>query len=143
MDLRIEREIVIDAPIDIVWRTLTEPDQIEKWFAKRAELDCRAGGEGVLEFENTSAALVVERVEPPHLFSYRWGHPGGEVPVHGNSMLVEFTLVAENDALTRLRVVETGIDATPKSDDEKKRYVEDHRRGWAINLDRIATLLNA
>ena len=27
-DLTIEREIVIDAPADVVWRTITEPEQI-------------------------------------------------------------------------------------------------------------------
>jgi uncharacterized protein YndB with AHSA1/START domain len=143
LGLNIEREIVIDAPVEVVWRTITEPDQIERWFAKHAELDCREGGDGVLVFESATASLVVERVDRPRLFAFRWGHPEGERPRHGNSMLVEFTLVAEGDEQTRLRVVETGIEATPRSDDEKEGYAEDHRRGWQINFDRIAALLHA
>src|SRR5262249_54020569 len=42
----IEREIVIEAPIDLVWRAVTEPDQIKAWFTDEAELDLRPGGEG-------------------------------------------------------------------------------------------------
>ena len=32
---QIEREIVIEAPAEVVWRTITEPDQISLWFADR------------------------------------------------------------------------------------------------------------
>ena len=31
MSLQIEREVVIDAPVDVVWRTVTEPQQISQW----------------------------------------------------------------------------------------------------------------
>ena len=44
-DLTIEREIVIDAPADVVWRTITEPEQIAQWFADRVELELRLLGE--------------------------------------------------------------------------------------------------
>ena len=27
-EYRIEREIVIEAPVEVVWRTITEPDQM-------------------------------------------------------------------------------------------------------------------
>jgi len=30
---QIETEILIEAPIDIVWRVVTEPDQIKQWFS--------------------------------------------------------------------------------------------------------------
>ena len=29
-NFEIEREVVIDAPVDVVWRTITEPDQISR-----------------------------------------------------------------------------------------------------------------
>ena len=37
-EYRIEREIVIDAPVEVVWRTITEPDQITEWFADTVDL---------------------------------------------------------------------------------------------------------
>jgi uncharacterized protein YndB with AHSA1/START domain len=60
---------------------------------------------------------VVEAVEPPNRFSFRWNHPAGEQPTTTNSMLVEFTLVGEGER-TRLRVVETGheLHAWPESE---------------------------
>ena len=36
--LVIEREVLIEAPAEVVWRTITEPDQITQWFASRVEL---------------------------------------------------------------------------------------------------------
>lgn len=36
--LVIEREIVIEAPAALVWRTITEPDQMTRWFADRVDL---------------------------------------------------------------------------------------------------------
>jgi uncharacterized protein YndB with AHSA1/START domain len=38
-DLAIEREILIEAPADVIWRTITEPDHIARWFADRVQLD--------------------------------------------------------------------------------------------------------
>jgi len=138
----IERTIVIEAPIAIVWRTITEPDQIARWFADRVELDARPGGHGTLFFDekNHAAPLVVDRFEPPTLFSYRWCQPDGEQPAHGNSTLVEFSLVAETDTRTKLTVTETGLDAMPLSDVEKKQFAESHRDGWKGCFERLGGL---
>jgi uncharacterized protein YndB with AHSA1/START domain len=148
-DLSIEREVLIEAPADVVWRTITEPDQISQWFADRVELDLRSGGAGTLVFEDsatkepTTAPLVVETVEPPQRFSFRWGHPDGEAPVPGNSVLVEFTLSAESGDRTRLRVSETGLDGIGWPEEQRARYAEDHRDGWAFFVGRLEGLLAA
>jgi uncharacterized protein YndB with AHSA1/START domain len=146
-DLTIEREILIEAPADVVWRTITEPDQIVQWFADRVELDLRPGGAGTFVFENratsseVTAPLVVEAVEPPQRFAFRWSHPEGQSPVAGNSMLVEFLLTAEGNERTRLRVMESGIDRVSWSDAEKASYAEDHRHGWSVHIRRLGDLL--
>jgi uncharacterized protein YndB with AHSA1/START domain len=141
-DLTIEREILIEAPADVVWRTITEPEQVAQWFADRVELDARPGGDGILVFEDMAniAPVVVESVDPPHRFTFRWAHPDGEAPVPGNSVLVEFTLTAEGDERTRLRVAETGLDAIGWPDDDKARYVDEHRNGWVVHLGRLVDL---
>jgi uncharacterized protein YndB with AHSA1/START domain len=146
-DLTIEREILIEAPADVVWRTITEPAQIEQWFADRVELDLRPGGADTFVFEDRatskemSAPLVVDAVQPPHRFAFRWSHPEGQSPVAGNSTLVEFLLTAESDERTRLRVVETGLDLVSWSDDEKQRFADDHRHGWSLHIGRLGDLL--
>jgi uncharacterized protein YndB with AHSA1/START domain len=141
-DLHIESEVLVEAPAEVVWRTITEPEQITQWFADRVQLDLRPGGAGTLVFEDgaLTAPLVVVTVEPPLRFSFRWGHPDGEAPVPGNSVLVEFTLSVEGDERTRLRVVESGLDAIGWPEEEKARYVDDHRHGWAMYFGRLDDL---
>ena len=101
-EYQIEREIVIDAPVEVVWRTITEPDQITLWFADKVDLEVEPGARGYMGFGEQGGPVVVETVEPPTRFSFRWNHPAGEEPAAGNSLLVEFTLEGEGEQ-TRLR----------------------------------------
>jgi len=138
--LVIEREVLIEAPPEVVWRTITEPDQMSQWFADRVELVVEPGALGFMEFGDQGGPVVVETVDPPTRFSFRWNHPREEDPVAGNSMLVEFTLIPEGDERTRLRVVESGHELLAWSDAEKQHYAGEHQEGWAGYLDRLATL---
>ena len=95
--LVIEREILIEAPPEVVWRTITEPDQMSQWFADRVDLVVEPGAHGYMQFGDQGGPVVVETVDPPTHFSFRWNHPRGEEPVAGNSMLVEFTLTPEGE----------------------------------------------
>lgn len=144
-DYVIECEVVIEAPSEVVWRTVTEPEQISQWFADRIELELVPGGRGTFVFEHddrppTNAPLVVEAVEPPARFAFRWSQPDGETATPANSLLVEFTLIREGDEQTRLRVVETDLDLVAWPAGEKERYASDHRRGWAEHTDRLVRL---
>src|ERR1700722_10219849 len=91
-DLVIEREILIEAPAEVVWRTITEPEQMSQWFADRVDLVVEPGAHGFMRFGDQGGPVVVEAVEPPARFSFRWNHSLGEEPVAGNSMLGGFTL---------------------------------------------------
>jgi uncharacterized protein YndB with AHSA1/START domain len=146
-DLSIHSEIIIDAPAEVVWRTITEPAHIEQWFADRVELDLRPGGHGSFVFTEharskpTTAPLVVEAVDPPRRFAFRWAHPDGATPGPGTSVLVEFTLAVEASARTRLTVVETGLSDMAWPEDDKTDYAREHREGWATHLGRLGALL--
>jgi uncharacterized protein YndB with AHSA1/START domain len=139
--LMIEREVVIEAPADVVWRTITEPDQMTRWFADRVELVIEPGAHGYMGFGDQGGPVVVDTVDPPTRFSFRWNHPPEEEPVAGNSMLVEFTLTPEGDERTRLRVTESGHELRSWPDAEKQRYADEHRDGWVEYLDRLANAL--
>ena len=139
--LAIEREVLIEAPVEVVWRTITEPDQMSQWFADRVELVIEPGARGYMLFGDQGGPVVVEAVERPTRFSFRWNHPREEEPVAGNSMLVEFTLTEEGDERTRLRVVERGHELCDWPDAEKQRYADEHSDGWAEFLERLVTLL--
>ncbi|SRR6266568_9613866 len=134
---QIEKEILIEAPIDVVWRVVTEPAQITQWFASTAELEGRSGGEGRLAFQQGETySLQVETFEPPHRFAYRWLHESGAKARPDNSMLVEFTLHDEAGK-TRLRVVESGFDEVDWTDEAKAKYAERHTTGWELILGRL------
>jgi uncharacterized protein YndB with AHSA1/START domain len=148
----IEREILIEAPPEVVWRTITEPDQIVAWFSDEAELEARPGGTGALTWEPGGKATVdlseavtvvlrVENVERPHYFSFRWMHPAGAEPDAANSVLVEFSLNPEGEN-TRLRLVESGFRKLARPDEETKRSVDSHGEGWDNHLGRLREYLS-
>jgi uncharacterized protein YndB with AHSA1/START domain len=94
-----------------------------------------------MEFGVQGGPVVVDTVDPPTRFSFRWNHPREEEPVTGNSMLVEFTLTLEGDERTRLRAAESGHELLAWPDAEKERHSDEHRGGWAEYLDRLARVL--
>jgi uncharacterized protein YndB with AHSA1/START domain len=140
--LAIEREILIEAPVEVVWRTITEPAQMSQWFADRVDLVIEPGAHGYMGFGDQGGQVVVVEVEPPVHFSFRWNHPQGEEPVPGNSMLVEFTLTPAGDERTHLRVTESGHELRDWTDAEKQRYADEHSEGWIEYLDRLADVLS-
>ena len=73
----IEREVQIDAPVETVWSLVTEPKHIARWLSNAAEVDLRPGGELVPQFDRLPmpALGVVESVERPHRFAFRWVTP--------------------------------------------------------------------
>ena len=139
---QIERETVINAPVERVWELITEPEHVGRWFGDAgAEIDLRPDGEMAIRWEQhgTTRGRVVA-VEPPTRFAYRWApfkEPGGEEPVEGNSTLVEFTLAPDGDA-TRLRVVETGFASLAVSDEQRTANHASNTGGWRQELDELS-----
>ena len=134
---QIEREILIEAPIEVVWNVVTEPRHIQQWFADEAEVELRVGGSGRMRFKSgDSYKLQIEAVEPPRRFTFRWVQPEGSVVRADNSMLVEFTLQPEAGR-TRLRVVESGFDTVDWWDAQKAKYTESHSSGWQTIVGRL------
>ena len=138
---QIERETLIDAPVERVWELITEAEHVGRWFGDAgAEIDLRPGGEMVLRWADhgTSHGRVVA-VEPHTRFSYRWApfkDPSGEEPVEGNSTLVEFTLTPDGDG-TRLRVVESGFASLATSDEQRAKNHASNTDGWRSELGEL------
>jgi uncharacterized protein YndB with AHSA1/START domain len=134
---RIEREVLIDAPVETVWAIVTEPEHVGGWFSDSAEIDLQPGGEATLTWEKHGTARArVETIDPPHFFSFRWARPMGAEPGEGNSTLVEFSLSAEGES-TRLRVVESGFTSLHGSEEENAKYAEGNTEGWAHELGEL------
>jgi uncharacterized protein YndB with AHSA1/START domain len=105
----IEREVLIDAPVEIVWSIVTEPEHVGRWLSDAAQIDRRPGGDAIFTWEAYGTTLArVERVEPPHLLALRMD-PGRQGEIReGTSTLIELRLSADGEG-TRLRVVESGF----------------------------------
>ena len=95
--MEVTREIVFPASPDEVWDALTEPEQLEEWFANDVELDPRPGGAGIFRWddgEERQATVLV--AAPGERLVLDWDEEGE----------VEFTLEEVEDG-TRLLVRET------------------------------------
>jgi uncharacterized protein YndB with AHSA1/START domain len=132
---RIEREVLIDASRERVWAVLTEPEHIARWFGDKAEVDLKPGGRAAFGWSEYSATYqaVIEEVDPPSFFSYRWTHKSEGDAVEGNVTLVEFTLT-EMPTGTLLQVVETGFTSLHVSTAEQQKAAEENTKGWSSEL---------
>ena len=141
----IERSIVINAPRDRVWRALSNAEEFGTWFGARLQGQTFAPGQRVrgqitiCGHEDAWFDVVIERIEPQHLLSYRW-HPYAVDPsvdyAKEQPTLVTFTLKDAPGKGTLLTVVESGFDKVPP-----QRRLEAFRmnsRGWEAQLDNIA-----
>ena len=139
---RIERDILIDAPVEVVWSVLTQPEHMNAWFTDAVELDARPGGSGTLtwiqgdDHRQVCVALRIERLDRPRFLSFRWNFPPDEEPTDRNASLVEFALSPEGEQ-TRLHLVESGISMLDRSDDQKAAYSDEHSSGWDVLLARL------
>jgi uncharacterized protein YndB with AHSA1/START domain len=138
---RIERDILIAAPLQRVWELITSAEHVGRWFGNAgAEIDLRPGGALALRWSEFGTFHGrVEAVEPPHRVAYRW-LSAREVqadPTPANSTLIEFTLTAEAEG-TRVAVVESGFDGLELDTDERAAALASHTRGWADELGELA-----
>ena len=58
----IKREIIVNAPLKQVWDALTNPEHLNRWYTKNAEIDFRIGGKGYMNhgWEATSEGVFTE-----------------------------------------------------------------------------------
>jgi uncharacterized protein YndB with AHSA1/START domain len=135
----IERDIVIEAPVEAVWRAVTQPGQISRWFTDSAQIDLRPNGTGTLVWDGRATSqpatvhLRIVTIEPPRTFSFRWLHPAGAAAGENNSLLVEFTLTPEGGH-TRLRLTESGLSQIHWPKEQKAAYAAQNSKGWDIHI---------
>jgi uncharacterized protein YndB with AHSA1/START domain len=130
---RIEKSILLHAPRARVWKALTDPAEFGAWFGVNLSAyehftpgATMTGRITMPNYDHLMIEMLIERVQPQDLFSYRW-HPYAVEPAIDYSKepttLVEFTL-DEQDGATQLRVTESGFDRIPAA-----------RRGIAFRMN--------
>lgn len=133
----IEREVLIQAPVDRVWSMITEAEHLGAWFGEAgADIDLRPGGALEVRWDGHSLTGVVAVVDPTRRFAFRWRQIDGTADANladGNSTLVEFSLEREGEA-TRVRLVESGFAALDLSAEDRSSMHESHAGGWPLEL---------
>jgi len=141
---RIEKRVVLRASRAKVWRALTRPEEFGAWFGVRFEPGAAftpgAVARGRITYPGYEAwtfEVTVDRVEPEHLFSYRW-HPYAEPGLDVSrepTTLVEFRL-AEATGGTELTVVESGFERLSAA--RRAKAFPMNEGGWAAQLENVA-----
>ena len=141
---RIERSVLIDVPRERVWRALSNAEEFGTWFGADLKGQTFAAGQrarGRVTFpgyEHVWFDIVVERVEPSSLLSYRW-HPYAVDPAVDYSTepptLVTFTLNDAPNGATRLTVVESGFDKVPAH--RRREAFRMNTEGWDGQIENI------
>src|SRR5919107_2639621 len=94
---RIEHEVMIAAPPELVFAFLTIPELYARWMGREATLDPRPGG--IYRCVVHDRATVVGEyvvVEPPNHIEFTWGFEGGtDVPPGSSRVSITLTPVAE------------------------------------------------
>ena len=143
---RIEREIVLSAPRERVWRALTDVRQFNEWFgvtltspfAPGAEVKGQITNRG---YEHLTMTLWVETMEPERYFAFRWHPYAVEAGVDYSAeptTLVSFTL-EDVAGGTRLTIVESGFDAIPAS--RRAKAFSMNSAGWDGQVKNIQKFL--
>jgi len=142
MSDRIAKQIVLKAPVERVWRALTDHVEFGQWF--RVKLDgpfavgeVSRGRMTYAGYEHLTWEAKVVRMDSPRLFAFTW-HPYAVDPAVDYSQepptLVEFRLEPAGDG-ARLSVVESGFDAVPEHRRDEAMRMNDG--GWAAQLNNI------
>jgi len=129
----IEKEIVIHASPHRVFKALTHRDELDCWFAKKAELDLRQGSAISLEWDQ--AAGIVERgmiltLHAPQRLSYAWE----AFSPRPTTLTCDVTAGADG---TRLRFTQTGIGDGADWD----AYYTAPDSGWSTHLHNLTAWL--
>ncbi|MGH3315751.1 MAG: SRPBCC family protein [Nocardioidaceae bacterium] len=131
---RIEREILIDAPVERVWQLVSEPG----WWIGDGDPSRRTvehdGDVVIVDFPPYGRfPVLLESSDAPRYIAYRSADDGTRVPAEDNSTLVEFFL-SEQPGGTLLRVVESGFEVLYPSTERRATAVEGNVEGWRIQL---------
>jgi uncharacterized protein YndB with AHSA1/START domain len=146
--MKIEKQVVLRAPLDRVWRAISDAEEFGRWFGVRFDGPFVAGTSVTAAITPTTVDDEVAKrqephtgvrstwqivaVEPPRRFAYRW-HPFAVDPDidydQEPTTLVEFTLAQRPDGVL-LTITESGFEAIPPA--RRGPSFEANGEGWAI-----------
>lgn len=146
--MKIEKQVVLRAPLQRVWRAISDAEEFGRWFGVRFDGPFVAGTSVTAAITPTTvddevaarqephtgvrSTWQIVAIEPPRRFAYRW-HPfavdAGVDYDREPTTLVEFTLAERPDGVL-LTITESGFEAIPPA--RRGPSFEANGEGWAI-----------
>ncbi len=124
----VERDVIIHAPVDVVWRCWTDPERLVRWMGSVALVDLRPGGDVRIEYGNGAVMLgTVVEVNAPHRLVLTWGWEDPSEVVRPGASRVEVDLDEAGNG-TRLRLRHLGLPPAEAAG---------HAEGWDYFLGRL------
>ncbi len=153
----ITKSVLLRAPRKRVWRALTDSTEFGSWFGMKFDGPFAPGAcvRGVIvpttvnagvakvqkEYEDLPFDIIVEKMEPERLFSFRW-HPyaverGVDYSVEPRTLVV-FSLEEVADGIM-LTVAESGFERIPLA--RRAKAFTANEQGWGMVLKLIEEYL--
>lgn len=139
----IKKVIELRAPIDRVWRAISDSTEFSQWFQADFESPFVAGSRSYATMNSQSCGRVrwfieVVAVEAPNRLVFRW-QPSADDPTLDYSSepmtTVEFTL-RPTDTGTEVTIVESGFDALIDPARRAAAFAG-NTKGWAFQADNL------
>jgi uncharacterized protein YndB with AHSA1/START domain len=129
----VERSIWIAAPRERVWRAITDPTQLEKWYATNFKWEIPALHVGAtVTFYHSDADILhatIEVVDPLRQFQLGWA------PVEQGVVLVTTFLIEEENGGTRATITETGYELLPE--DQRRQWIDSTAAGYTMSMENL------
>ena len=147
---RIEKKVLLHAPLKRVWSALADSNEFGSWFGMKFDGPFVPGAlmRGVIvptkvnaevakaqqKYEGLPVEIIIEKMEPERLFSFRW-HPyaieqGVDYSKEPTTLIV-FMLEKTKDGVT-LTVTESGFDQIPLT--RRVKAFTANEEGWGMVL---------
>ena len=140
----IRKQVSMRAPIERVWRAISDAQEFGKWFGVDTTGQRFEAGKVASmkvtdppEYAGMEFTVSVVEVVPPRLLSFRW-HPGQPEPGEDLSAepttLIEFGLERDGDG-TRLTITESGFEGIPEH--RRAAAFRSNEEGWTVQAGRV------
>jgi uncharacterized protein YndB with AHSA1/START domain len=135
--IAVERSVWIAAPRERVWQAVTEPAQLDHWYATYYRWDIpRLEVGATVKFYNKDdetdmQVATIGVVDPPREFTVRW-QPDQKYPAM--TLVTSFLLEEENGG-TRATILESGYEAIPA--DERTQWTDATGGGYTMSMENL------
>ena len=139
--LTIEKEIMINSPIEDVFSSLTDSEEIVKFFPlKSVKSEWEEGKEVLYKGEVNGVPFtdygVIEKLSSPSIYRYRyWSDNHGTERTEENHLVIEYALSSYSEG-TSVRVTQSNIKS-------KELYEMMENRVWDFLLDSFKQYLES